>query len=341
MKAADSDLATSSVLGFGASSSRVIDFSNDTPSPGLYYTKALRTSALLRSPSYSNRGAGVGFASQETHERSFSFNPPKATRFAGPYHIPDNMGSTRKTMSWPLFGEPAERIYYEESITRRDVPGPATYHPDTHYDSRGPKYNQHATNATYKSVTNRRSFYHAALQSSNSPGPANYSITMRPVSPCSAAWSFSHVPRLGDTGSPARFQSPGSVAHSPSHMARCRSAGANKGSKGKLFESPTTPVQHFGSEATKGANNPRSFVGNLMEKSELPGPGAYQLRPNTAGPSSLRGRSITGESSVFCSESQNHIVDVRKGPGPAYYSPKPSYDQKVITMSNMDGHWMV
>ena len=48
---------------------------------------------------------------------------------------------------------------------------------------------------------------------------------------------------------------------------------------GKLFESPSSPVRFFGSEILKGADNPRSFLGNLIEKAETPGPGAYVLRP--------------------------------------------------------------
>jgi len=46
-----------------------------------------------------------------------------------------------------------------------------------------------------------------------------------------------------------------------------------------LFEAPSSPIRFFGSEVLKGADNPRSFLGNLIEKSETPGPGAYVLRP--------------------------------------------------------------
>ena len=328
---------SSSSLAFGASSSRVIDSSNDRPPPGSYYTKELRDATLLRTPSLSNRGYVSGFVSQDTHERAF--NLPKATKDIGAYHIPGSMESTRKTMNWqgnsyPFLGEPSDRVCCQDSVTRRIVPGPATYHPDKHYDSRGPKYNQQMNHAAFKSVTNRRSLYHAALQSSNSPGPANYS-PVRPISPCSAAWSHSYSSRFDDAGSPLRMSSPGSVAHSPTHITRCRSAGNNKGSKGKLFEAPSSPIRFFGTEA-KGP----SFLGNMIEKSAVPGPGAYQLRPDTV-PTALPGQSITGESSMFCSASQNHVVQVRRGPGPAYYSPKSSYDQKIMTLSNVDNHWLV
>jgi hypothetical protein len=137
------------------------------------------------------------------------------------------------------------------------------------------------------------------------------------------------------------MDSPASVVHSPTHRTRCRSAGSNTGSKAKLFQYPSSVLQrYFGSEAAKGADNPRSFLGNLVEKAESPGPGAYQLRPRTA-PMFFPGQSITGESSMFMSGSSNHVVDVRKGPGPAYYTPKPSYDQQVMTVSQLDGRWLV
>ena len=275
--------ANDAILGFGSQASRVFDSSTELPSPGVYYTRAFRDPiGQSKSPSYSNLGYSSGFVSMDPRERSCSYIPPNpATKLvADHYDLPRSLDFSDATMNWqghtyPFLGEPQDRVAYEEFSWHKEVPGPAKYSLDGHYDSRGPKFQRNTPSAGFQSMTNRRSHIHAALQSSNSPGPGIYlnsDYAPRPESPCSAVWTRSHTPRFLSPPRSATnikymtthsqennsFESP-SIAITPSTFVRSRSAGACSGSKGKLFEPPASPVRFFGSEVWKGTDNPRRF----------------------------------------------------------------------------------
>jgi hypothetical protein len=179
-----------------------------------------------------------------------------------------------------------------------------------------------------------------------------------------------------------------------------RSMGTYRGHyKSKLFERPQSPKQYFGSDPYVGCGNPHklhdSFLGNLLEQSELPGPGTYEVRPDTAPNTSsahqhmhmhtyqrlphmdqmdlghdqsmsstsmisfgtrasTAGTGFAGSnkygvrrrvkrdlpSSFFRSESVKVAEVAKRGPGPAYYQPKPTYTMKP-NIQNLDGKWVV
>ena len=345
---------SNSTLGFGSSSVRVVDKSNGLPAPGQYYTKMMKDLLNSRSPSISQLGYVSGFVSPNPQERTASFVKRSETAnvdFADPPHA-DGRTMNRTGHTYPFLGGPQARVTHEDWVSQRDVPGPNKYNADGHYDSRGPRFLHHSPDASFKSTSNRRSFLHDALQRSNSPGPGMYvnSDLARPQSPSSAVWSRSAVPRFADSpasvGSPAASDggpqgSPTSVAHSPSTHVRSRSAGPTRGSsaaiKGKLFERPASPVRYFGSEPFRGGDNPRSFVGNLAEKSETPGPAQYPL---VSFVDDQRDYNKHHPQYSFRSESPNHPLQTRKGPGPLMYRPTPAYSVQKVAVQNLDGRWL-
>ena len=181
----------------------------------------------------------------------------------------------------------------------------------------------------------------------------------RPQSPCAAVWTRSHAPRFVQ---PA-FRPPSSLTLSPSfdpstpttlslslttnhtaygrpltvkHAALFDRKGAIPNPKGKLFERPSSSVRTFGSEPFKGADHPRSFLGNLEGKADVPGPGAYDLsvaRPNTSP------AAASLPQPMFRSKSVAHKDYAKYGPGPSLYSPVPTYTLKH-SMQNVDGRWV-
>jgi len=341
---------SSTTLGFNSSSVRVVEKSNGLPPPGLYYTKLLADLANSRSPSISNRGYVSGFVSTDPHERNASFVKRSETAnvdFFDPPHA-DRRTMNRSGHAYPFLGAPQERVPHVEWVSQRDVPGPAKYDADGHYDSRGPRFLHHSPDASFKSMSNRRSFLHDALLRSNSPGPANYEVA-RPQTPSSAVWSRSGVPRFGNQPAPATgagspedgpLGSPTSVAHGPSSpVVRSRSAGSVRTSiiKGKLFERPSSPVKHFGSEPGRGSDNPRSMFGNLAEQAETPGPAQYVL---TSFVDDEPEYSKQHPTSAFRSESPGHPLHTRRGPGPLLYRPTPAYKIQKVAIQNLDGRWL-
>ena len=160
------------ILGFGSQASRVFDSSTELPSPGTYYTRAFRDPiGQSKSPSFSNIGYASGFVSMDPRERSCSYIPPNpATKLvSNHYELSRSIDFTDTTMNWqghtyPFHGEPQDRVYFEEYSCRKEVPGPAKYSLDGHYDSRGPKFQRHMPSAGFNSMTNRRSHIHAGNQ---------------------------------------------------------------------------------------------------------------------------------------------------------------------------------
>lgn len=364
------DVSDSSILGFGTTSLRAVEYGTSVPPPGIYFSAQKSNTLRCHSPSFSQAGYISGMVSRDQHDRSHSFLQPEThvTKDVSAYHIPwgtENSSYTpnRKGLSYPFLGHPVERTPFEDSASRRDVPGPAMYDADAHHNPLGPKFMRHKKLATFQSQTQRSAVFEDAARSSNSPGPGLYLDVPRPQSPCSAVWTRSHTRRFDNGVFGASQSDPPPPTVSDGHptvlVDRPRS---HYTPKGKLFERPASPVRFFGSEPYKGSDNPRSFLGDLEEQAALPGPGTYELekprpRPSTSGSivtvagtgtgaGMLKGMGFrtTGVTPVlpspcFRSKAPNRATYSKQGPGPAYYSPKPTFLQKP-TLQNADGKWV-
>eukprot|EP01018_Ginkgo_biloba_P005105 Gb_20696 [translate_table: standard] len=219
--------------------------------------------------------------------------------------------------AFSIYGRSPERIH-------NDVPGPGTYD-NTGYNDTGPAFSfgsrldpsrsreSSPGPATYDPVLTPKSPAFSfgdkfpPLKKPNVPGPGAYDPVIKSASPAFSLYGRFSSPTRSDI-------SPGPAVYSP----RRKPDGPYFSLGGKAPELPIAPVPGPGAYKTSGnlccCTAPSFSLGGRLpavpdKRTEVPGPGAYPMKPQTGGPSF----SIHGKPQILIETNTNT-------PGPGAYA---------------------